>query len=78
MRDLERIGAQLEKSGKKDKLKSIAESADGVAVSRMLDPAEVERAAKSGDGDALKSILASVLGTDEGKRLAESLKNAMK
>lgn len=78
MQDLQRIGAQLEKSGKKDKLKSIAESDDGKAVSRMLDPAEVERAAKSGDAAALKSILASVLSTDEGKRLAESLKNAMK
>lgn len=78
MRDLERLGAQIEKSGKKDKLKSIAESADGQAVSRMLDPTEVERAAKSGDSEALRNILASVLSTDEGRRLAEKLKNAMK
>lgn len=78
MQDLERIGAQLEKSGKKDKLKSLAESADGKAVGKMLDPAEVERAAKSGDAQALKNILASVLSTDEGRRLAENIKKTMR
>lgn len=77
MLDLERINAEIEKSGKKEKLKSLAADADGVAVSRMLDPASVEKAAKSGDTAALKSILSQVLGTEEGKRLAEKLKKAM-
>ena len=38
----------------------------------MIDPDAIERAAKSGDGAALQSILKDVLGTDEGRRLAES------
>lgn len=77
MLDLERVNAEIEKSGKKDRLKSLADSAEGRAVSRMLDPAAVERAAKSGDTAALQSILSDVLSTDEGKRLAERLKKAM-
>ena len=43
----------------------------------MLDPKAVEKAAVSGDADALRGILSQVLGTDEGKRLAEKLKKAM-
>ena len=77
MLDLERVNAEIEKSGKKDRLKSLADSAEGRAVSRMLDPAAVEKAAKSGDTAALQSILSDVLRTDEGKRLAERLKKAM-
>lgn len=78
MLDLERINAEIERSGKKDRLKSLAADADGLAVSRMLDPAAVEKAVKSGDTDTLKNMLSGVLSTDEGKRLAEKLKNAMK
>ena len=77
MLDLERVNAEIEKSGKKGRLKSLADSAEGRAVSRMLDPAAVEKAAKSGDTAALQSILSDVLSTDEGKRLAERLKKAM-
>lgn len=77
MLDLERVNAEIEKSGKKDRLKSLADSAEGRAVSRMLDPAAVEKAAKSADTAALQSILSDVLSTDEGKRLAERLKKAM-
>ena len=77
MLDLELVNAEIEKSGKKDRLKSLADSAEGRAVSRMLDPAAVEKAAKSGDTAALQSILSDVLSTDEGKRLAERLKKAM-
>ena len=77
MKDLEKLGQELQKSGKTDKLRSLADSADGQAIGRMIDPAEVERAAKSGDAAALQSILTQVLSTDEGKRLAESLKRAM-
>ncbi|MBS7365667.1 MAG: hypothetical protein KIG31_03635 [Oscillospiraceae bacterium] len=77
MLDLERVNAEIEKSGKKDRLKSLADSAEGRAVSRMLDPPAVEKAAKSGDTAALQSVLSDVLSTDEGKRLAERLKKAM-
>lgn len=77
MNDLEKLGEQLCKSGKSDKLKSLADSADGKAVSRMVDSEAVQKAAKSGDMAALQNILRGVLSTDEGKRLAESLKKAM-
>ena len=77
MKDLEKLGAELNKSGKGEKLKSIADSAEGKAISRMVDQEKLERAAKSGDTAALKDILSQVLSTDEGKRLAEKLKKAM-
>lgn len=78
MQNLERINEQIKKSGKADKLKSLAESEDGKALSRMLDASAVEQAAKSGDAAALQNILNAVLGTEEGRRLAESIKNAMR
>ena len=77
MKDLEKLGAELNKSGKGEKLKSIADSAEGKAISRMVDSARVEQAAKSGDTAALRDILSQVLSTDEGTRLAEKLKKAM-
>lgn len=77
MLDLEWVNAEIEKSGKKDKLKNLAQSADGLAVTKMLDPSAVEKAAKSGDTQALKGIISQVLSTEEGKRLAEKLKKAM-
>lgn len=77
MKDLERLGEELSRSGKGERLKSLADTAEGKAVSRMVDQEKLERAAKSGDTTALKDILSQVLSTDEGKRLAEKLKKAM-
>lgn len=36
MKDLERLGSELKKSGKSDALMKLAESADGKAVSRLV------------------------------------------
>ena len=77
MKDLERLGEELSRSGKGERLKSLADTAEGKAVSRMVDQEKLERAATSGDTAALKDILSQVLSTDEGKRLAEKLKKAM-
>lgn len=77
MKDLERLGEELSRSGKGERLKSLADTAEGKAVSRMVDQEKLEQAAKSGDTAALKDILSQVLSTDEGKRLAEKLKKAM-
>jgi hypothetical protein len=77
MRDLESVGKELDRLGKTQKLKDIAESADGQKIGRMVDPKALEKAAVSGDAQALRGILSQVLGTDEGRRLAESLKKAM-
>lgn len=77
MKDFERIGRELERRGKTDSIKSIAESEDGQRIGRMLDAEAVERAARSGDAAAMRSILGQILGTDEGKRLAESIRKMM-
>jgi hypothetical protein len=77
MRDLESVGKELDRLGKTQKLKSIADSEDGQRIGRMLDQKALEKAARSGDTQALRGILSQVLGTDEGKRLAENLKKAM-
>ena len=76
-KDLDRLGEELSKGEKGSRLRSIADSDDGKAISRMVDAGEIERAAKSGDTDALKGILSQVLNTDEGRRLAQALKKAM-
>ncbi len=75
--DFERIGRELERQGKAEKLKNIADSEEGKAISRMIDTEAVQKAAKSGDAAALKTILSQVLATSEGQRLAENLKKAM-
>ena len=77
MQNLESIGRELERRGKTEDLKKLAESADGQKLSRMLDGDAVEQAAKNGDSDALRSILSNVLSTQEGKRLAESIQKLM-
>ena len=75
--DFEKLGRELQRQGKTEKLKSLADSEEGRAVSRMVDAEALQKAAKSGDAAALKSILSQVLSTSEGQRLAESLKKAM-
>lgn len=77
MKDIERLGSELRKSGRSEALMKLAESPDGKAVSRLVDAETVGRAAKNGDMDALRDILRGVLSTEEGKRLAESLRKAM-
>ena len=76
--EFEKIGRELRLQGKTDKLKSLADSDEGRAVSRMVDADAVRDAAKKGDAEALKTILSQVLSTSEGRKLAENLKNAMK
>ena len=77
MKDIEKLGSELRKSGRSDALMKLAESPDGKAVSRLVDAESLSRAAKSGDTAALREILRGVLSTDEGRRLAEGLRKAM-
>lgn len=77
MNRFEDIGRQLQKSGKAERLKQLADSPDGQRISQMLDPKAVEAAAKSGDSAAMSGIIARILSTDEGRRIAESLKQLM-
>ena len=77
MKDLDKLGNELKKSGKSEALMKLAESPDGKADGRLVDAESVRKAAKSGDMAALQDILRGVLSTDEGKRLAEGLRKAM-
>ena len=54
-----------------------AESEDGAKLAKLIVANAVEQAAKSGDGEALRSLLSSMLSTQEGKRLAESVRRMM-
>ncbi len=78
MQNFEELGRELERRGKTDKLKALADSQDVQKLGQMLDPAAVERAAKSGDSQALRSLLGSLLSTQEGQRLAQSVQQLMK
>ena len=44
----------------------------------MLDRGALEQAAKSGDNEALRALLGSVLRTEEGRHLAESVRRLMR
>ncbi len=76
--DLDKTVQELEKSGKADKLKAMANSSDAKKLNSMLDAKAVEAAVRSGDGQAMQEILRQVLGTPEGRNLAKSITEAMK
>ena len=62
----------------KKAFKAAAQSEAGQKLLQQVDSAEVERAAKSGDAAALKSILSQVLSTPEGKEVAQKVQEAMR
>ena len=78
MQNFEELGRELDRRGKTDKLKTLADSREVQKLGQMLDPAAVERAARSGDSQAIKSLLSSVLSTREGQKLAQSVQQLMK
>jgi len=77
MQNFEKIGQELERMGKTEEIKRLAQSEAAQRLGRMVDAGAVEKAAKSGDGEALKRMLSQVLSTDEGKKLAESVTKMM-
>lgn len=77
MLNFENVGRELQNRGKTESIKALAESEDGMKISRMVDAGAVEAAARSGDSEALKSMLSKVLSTDEGRRLAENVRKMM-
>ena len=76
--DIEKTVKELEKSGKAEKLKAMANSSDAKKLNSMLDTKAVEAAVRSGDGGAIQDILRQVLSTEEGKNLAKRISDAMK
>jgi phosphoribosylanthranilate isomerase len=77
MQNFEQLGKELERRGKADDIKRLAESEDGLKLAGMLNAQQIQQAAKTGDTEALKSLLSSVLQTQEGKRLAENVRKMM-
>ena len=77
MQNFEDLGRELSRRGKTEQLMALAETDDVQRLSKMVDSAAVEKAAKTGDGDALKAILSQVLSTAEGQRLAQSVQQMM-
>ena len=77
MQNFEHLGKELERRGKADDIKRLAESEDGIKLAGMIDSQQIQKAAKAGDTEALKALLSSVLQTQEGKRLAENVRKMM-
>ena len=77
MQSFEDIKLKLSKSGKDAELNALARSADGAKLSAMLDGEKLQKAAQTGDGEALRAMLGTVLSTEEGRRLAVNIKKLM-
>ena len=77
MQNFDALGQELQRRGKTGELRRLAESEDGARLAAMLDQKALERAAASGDGEALRGALGTVLSTEEGKRLAERIRRMM-
>lgn len=77
MQNFEELGRELQRRGKTESIKALADSPDGEKLAGMLDRSALERAAKAGDAEALRRLLGSVLRTEEGKRLAENIRRVM-
>lgn len=77
MQNISDLGRELEKRGKADDIKRLAQSPDGEKLKNLIGETEIEKAASSGDAEALKKILGSVLSTEEGRRLAENVRRMM-
>ena len=77
MQNFEQLGRELQRRGKTESIKALADSPDGARLAGMIDRGALERAAKTGDAEALHRLLGGVLRTEEGKRLAESIRRVM-
>ena len=77
MQNFDALRRELERRGKAEELRALAESEDGAKLSAMLDAESLSKAAQDGDGAALRKMLGSVLKTEEGRRLAEKLRKMM-
>ena len=77
MQNFKSLGEELEKSGKAEGLRRLASSEEGQRLSRMLDMEQLQKAAEGGDTAQMQNIVKSVLRTQEGRSLAESLMKLM-
>ena len=73
MQDWEKLGKQFMQGERGKQLEALAASPEGKRLEQQLDPAAVEKAARSGDPEQIKALLQQVLATEEGKTLAKKL-----
>ena len=76
--DFEKLARELQSSGKAEKLRAAAESPECRKLSGLLDEKSLQRVALSGDQEALRGMLARLLETEEGRALAQRVREAMK
>ena len=77
MQDLEKLARELQRQGKAEGLRTLAESEDGKKLGRMIDAKALEKALQGGDSAALRKLLHGALRSAEGQRLAENLRSML-
>lgn len=65
---------------KKGQLEKLANSSDGEKIKELIGDGgeDIKKAFAKGDTDALKSMVANILKTEEGARIAKQLSDMMK
>lgn len=76
--DLEKLGRQWLQGEHAAQLQKLAESREGRMLAETLDISGLQKAAELGDARTLSSALQQILGTPEGRRLAEQVQKAVK
>ena len=76
MNNVEQMRRALDRQGKSEELRRLADSADGQMLARGLG-GELERAAQAGDAAAMGAALQKLLQTGEGRRLAGQLRQLL-
>ena len=77
MMDVKNFAAGLD-AERRARIDALSRSEAAKALEGMFSEAELIKAAGSGDGEAMRGILRRVMATDEGKKLAQLLSDAMK
>lgn len=78
MQNLEKLGEELRRRGQTEQLKTLAASADGQKLGRMVDRAALAEAARKGDAEALRAIMSRLLATEEGQRMSEQVQKMLR
>ena len=76
MQSFEELSRELARRGKTEKLRALADSAAGKALTASLDAGTVSAAA-GGDAASMRALLEGVLGSPEGRRLLEDVQRLM-
>jgi len=77
MSDFEKESKKYMSGANAEKIRAISSSVDNKKIGSSVDQAELKKAVKSGDSKTLERIVAQVLATSEGKKLAKSITDIM-